>query len=269
MKHSLLFIFIAFLSSNLSAQILADSSFEASGAGGTAWVSTSAAFGTSFCDAASCGTCGGPCVPHTGTWYVWFGGTSSAEIGTATQTFNAVSAGTGTLFFWLKVPMKGTAGDTLSMIIDGVPQSKIAAVDSIGTYINVSVNMGQITAGSHILTFRFEKQASAAAVNVLIDDIRLNISGTVGIEEIDFSNGIQISNSAETDKIMVAYNFNENQNLGLTATDITGKVIYKELFEDQLTDEHAIETAGWSSGIYNITLTSDKGLTKTTKVVVY
>lgn len=269
MKHLLLSIFIAVLSTNLSAQILADSSFEASGAGGTSWTSTSAAFGTSFCDAASCGTCGGPCVPHSGTWYVWFGGTGSAEIGTAAQTFNAVSAGTGTLFFYLKVPMKGAAGDTLSMILDGVTKSKIATVDSIGVYINVSVNMGTISSGSHNLTFRFEKQAGAAAVNVLIDDIRLTIGSTVGMEEIDFSNGIQISNSIETGKIMVAYNFNENQNLRLTATDVTGKAVYTNLYEDQVTNEHAIETAGWSSGIYNITLVSDKGLTKTTKVVVY
>jgi Protein of unknown function (DUF3244). len=269
MKHSLLFIFIAFLSSSLSAQILADSSFEASGAGGTTWTSTSAAFGTSFCDAGSCGNCGGPCVPHTGTWYVWFGGTANAEIGTASQTFNAVTSGAGTLFFWLKVPMKGTAGDTLSMLLDGVAQSKIATIDSIGTYINISVNMGQITSGSHNLTFRFQKQASATSVNVLVDDVRLNISGTAGLEEIDFNNGIQISNSAETGKIKVAYNFNELQNLHLTATDITGKVVYKELFEDQATNEQEIESTGWSSGIYTITLTSDKGLTKTTKVVVY
>ena len=269
MKRFLLLILLAFTGTNLSAQTLADSSFEASGAGGTAWTSTSAAFGTSLCDATSCGTCGGPCVPHTGAWYVWFGGTTSAEIGTAAQTFNATTAGTGTLFFWLKVPMKGTAGDTLSMLLDGVAQSKIATIDSIGTYINISVNMGQITMGTHLLTFRFEKQASASSVNVLIDDVRLNIAGTVGVEEIDFSNGIQISNNAEDGKIMVAYNFNENQNLRLTATDLTGKVVYKDAFEDQVTNEKAIETTGWSSGIYNITLSTDKGLTKTTKVVVY
>lgn len=269
MKQFLLSIFIAFLSTNLSAQILADSSFEASGPGGSPWSSTSSNFGTSLCDLASCGNCGGPCVPNSGLWYVWFGGTSSAEIGTAAQTFNATSAGAGTLFFHLKVPMKGTAGDTLSMLLDGVSQSKIATVDSIGAYIYVSVDMGPITVGSHNLTFRFEKLASATAVNVLIDDIKLTIGGTVGIEEIDFSNGIQISNSIETGKIMIAYNFNENQNIHLKATDITGKVIYTNLYENQSVNKQAIETNGWSSGIYNITLTSDKGLTKTTRVVVY
>lgn len=269
MKQFLLSIFIAFLSTNLSAQILADSSFEASGPGGSPWSSTSSNFGTSLCDLASCGTCGGPCVPNSGLWYVWFGGTSSAEIGTVAQTFNAVSAGTGTLFFHLKVPMKGAAGDTLSMLLDGVSQSKIATIDSIGTYVYISVNMGQITVGSHNLTFRFEKQPSATAVNVLIDDVKLTIGGAVGIEEIDFSNGIQISNNAETGEIMVAYNFNENQNLRLTATDITGKTVYANLYENQSANEHAIETNGWASGIYNVTLVSDKGLTKTTKVVVY
>jgi hypothetical protein len=269
MKHSLLIIFIAFLSTNVSAQILADSSFEASGAGGNAWTSTSSNFGTSLCDAGNCGTCGGPCVPHSGDWYMWFGGTSNAEIGTASQTFNTTSAGVGTLFFYLKVPMKGTAGDTLSMLLDGVAKRKIATIDSIGTYINVSVNMGTISAGSHNLTFRFQKQAGSTSVNVLIDDVRLSIAGVLGVEEIDFSNGIQISNSTETGKVMIAYNFNENQNLRLAATDMTGKAIYTHVYENQTSNEHTIETTGWSSGIYNITLTSDKGLTKTTKVVVY
>jgi len=269
MKHCLLLLFFAFTAVNLSAQALADSSFEATGAGGNAWTSTSTNFGTSLCDNASCGDCGGPCVPHSGSWYVWFGGTSTAEIGTVSQTFTASSAGTGTLFFWLKVPMKGAAGDTLSMLLDGVSQSKIATVDSIGSYINVSVNMGTVTAGTHLLTFRFEKQPGATSVNVLVDDVRLNISGTVSVEEIDFTNGIQISSNAETKKILVKYNLNKNQNLHLTATDISGKTVYTGQFDNQQADQQLIESGGWSPGIYNVTLSTDAGLTKTTKVIVY
>lgn len=269
MKQFLLLTFIAFLSTNVSAQILADSSFEASGPANSPWSSTSSNFGTSFCDATSCGTCGGYCVPHSGTWYVWFGGTSSAETGTAAQTFNTTTSGTGTVNFYLKVPMKGNPGDTLSIILDGVTKSKISAGDSIGAYVNISVNVGTLNAGSHNLTFKFEKLAGASAVNVLIDDVKLTLSGTAGVEEIDFSNGVQISNNAETGNIMVAYNFNKVQNIRLTATDMTGKTVYSSQFENQSSDEQMISSTGWSKGIYNVTVESDKGLMKTRKVVVY
>ena len=268
MKHLLLSLFIALISIDLSAQVLADPSLETSGPSNSPWSSTSSNFGTSFCDATNCGTCGGPCVPNTGTWYAWFGGTASAEIGTIAQTFNAAANGMGTLTYQLKVPMKGAIGDTLFIDIDGTNISKTNMVDSIGAYELVTVDAGSIASGSHNLTIRFEKQASASAVNVLVDDIQLTIGG-VGTEEIDFSNGIQISNNIEDGNIQVAYNFNETQNIRLVVTDITGKMVYNNLYENQLASQHMIHSKEWSTGIYNVTLSSDKGLSKTTKVVVY
>lgn len=268
MKQTLLFFFASVLSIYSYAQVLTDSSLEASGPGGSPWSSTSTNFGTSLCDAAGCGTCGGPCVPNTGSWYAWFGGTSNAETGTISQTFNTAAAGNGFLTYYLKVPMKGSIGDTLSIQIDGTNISKTNTDDSIGAYQQVTLNVGQITMGSHDLTIRFEKLASTNSVNVLVDDIQLTIAGTVSIEEIDFSNGIQISNNMESGEIMVAYNLNENQTVRLAVTDITGKVVYINQLEDQQTNQHLIHSTGWSSGIYNITLTSEKGLTKTKKIVV-
>lgn len=268
MKQVLLILFAGALSLHTSAQVLADPSLEASGPSNSPWSSTSSTFGTSFCDASSCGTCGGPCVPNTGSWYAWFGGTTNAEIGTVAQGFNATTAGVGTLTYYLKVPMKGAIGDTLSVIMDGTAISKINTVDSIGAYQQMTLNVGAVTMGSHNLTIRFQKQASAAVVNVLVDDIQLTIGSTVSVEEIDFSNGIQISNNMESGQIMVAYNFNENQNVRLTVTDITGKVVYNDQFSNQLANEHSINSNDWSSGMYNVTLTSEKGLVKTKKVVV-
>lgn len=268
MKQILLFLFASALSMHTSAQVLADSSLETSGPSNSPWSSTSSNFGSSFCDAADCGNCGGPCVPNTGSWFAWFGGTTNAEVGTITQEFNATIAGVGTLTYYLKVPMKGTIGDTLSVILDSTAISKTNTVDSIGTYQQVTVDIGAVTMGSHDLTIRFQKQASSAVVNVLIDDIQLTIENSVSVEEIDFSNGIQISNNIESGKINVAYNFNEHQTIRLSVTDITGKVVYNGQFSDQTTNQHSIESNNWSPGMYNVTLTSDKGLVKTKKVVV-
>ncbi|MNU83955.1 hypothetical protein D3C71_736650 [compost metagenome] len=268
MKQVLLFLFAGALSMHTSAQVLTDPSLEASGPANSPWSSTSSNFGTSFCDMAGCGTCGGPCVPNTGAWYAWFGGTTNAEIGTIAQGFNATTAGAGVLTYYLKVPMKGAIGDTLSIQMDGTTINKINTVDSIGAYQQMTLNVGAVTMGSHNLTIRFQKQAGAAVVNVLVDDIQLTIGGTVGVEEIDFSNGIQISNNMESGEIVVAYNFNQNQNVRLAVTDITGKVVYNGQFSDQLANQHLINSNDWSSGMYNVTLTSDRGLVKTKKVVV-
>lgn len=270
MKHFLLFIFSSILCTGIYAQtqILADTSLEASGPNNTPWSSTSTNFNTSFCDDAACGNCGGPCVPNNGSWFAWFGGTTSAETGTIAQGFNATTAGNGTLTYFMKVPMKGAIGDTLSILMDGTAISKINTVDSIGAYQQMTLNMGTITAGSHNLTIRFQKQASAAIVNVLVDDIRLTIGNTVGVEEIDFSNGIQISNNMETGKISVAYNFTKSQNVRLVATDITGKVVFNEAFENMETNQHILNSSDWNSGIYTISLSTDRGLTKTTKVII-
>ncbi|MNK02305.1 hypothetical protein D3C87_201260 [compost metagenome] len=267
MKQTLLFLIAGFFSLNVSAQSLQDPSFETGDGLGSPWTSTSTAFGTSLCDA-GCGTCGGPCVPNTGSWYVWFGGTPNAEIGTVSQTFNATGTGAGTLTYSWKVPLKGAAGDTLSVLLDGVAINKVNTVDSIGAYQQVTLNVGQVTAGSHNLTIRFQKLAGTNVVNVLVDDVQLNIAGTVGVEEIDFSNGIQVSSNIETGHIMVAYNFNKVQNVRLTATDITGKVVYVENHDNQTTNQYEINSKDWAKGIYNVTLSTDKGLTKTTKVVV-
>ncbi|MCB0785431.1 MAG: hypothetical protein KDB87_08920, partial [Flavobacteriales bacterium] len=71
MKHFTLVAAATLFAFTSSAQIN-DGGFEG-GAGGGAWTEASTNFGTPLCDA-GCGTCGGPCVSRTGTWYVWFGG---------------------------------------------------------------------------------------------------------------------------------------------------------------------------------------------------
>ena len=88
-KRLLFFAFMAILPclSNGQTQVLADTSLEVTGAGGSDWASSSTNFGTVLCDVVSCGTCGGACGPHSGTYFTWFGGVSPVafEEGTITQ----------------------------------------------------------------------------------------------------------------------------------------------------------------------------------------
>lgn len=270
MKHLLLIIFGTLLSSGIYAQTLsiADTSFEASGPNNSPWTSSSSNFGSSFCDEVSCGNCGGPCVPNTGTWYVWFGGTSSAETGTAAQSFTTSTSGTGILTYHLKVPMKGAIGDTLSIELDGIAVDKYNTIDSIGAYQLITLNVGTINAGAHDLNFVFEKQASASSVNVLLDDVQLTINSGAGYEELDFSNGIKIQNNITDDIVKIAYNFNEVQQLEMTATDMNGKLISSNKFENEITGEKSISTADWNPGVYHISIRSNKGFLKSSKIIV-
>src|SRR5690349_20389229 len=120
-KHLLITLFIGLFFGQVNAQVqaLADTSLEASGVGGSDWTSTSTNFGTAFCSVASCGTCSGPCVPRSGTWYVWFGGAGVAEMGTLSQSFTLANAGNSALSFWLKIPNAGDVADSVAMSIDG------------------------------------------------------------------------------------------------------------------------------------------------------
>lgn len=105
MKKTLLLIAIISLPflSRAQTEVLADTSLELTGAGGSQWASTSTNFMTSLCDFAGCNNCGGPCTPKSGTWFAWFGGwgQGSPEIGTLTQSFNLSAPGNANLSFWV------------------------------------------------------------------------------------------------------------------------------------------------------------------------
>jgi hypothetical protein len=267
MKITVLFALL--FSLNLNGQALQDSSFEQSGAlTSTAWTSTSTNFGTSLCSELNCGLCGGPCVPRTGDFYVWFGGTAVAEIGTASQNFITTTTGEGQLTYYLKVPRSGFIGDTLDISIDGNSISKLNTVDSIGEYQLVTVDVGLINAGSHSLDFVFEKLEGALVVNVLIDDVQLRINSGVGFEEVDFSNGIKINNDLSNELVTIAYNLNQVQSLEMEATDLNGKLISIRQFDNEITGEKNISTAEWAPGVYQISIRSNKGFIKSTKIIV-
>lgn len=152
--------------------------------------------------------------------------------------------------------------------MDGNSTHKTNTVDSNDAYQLITLNFGQINTGAHSLDFIFEKLAGASAVNVLIDDIQLTISGGLGFEEIDFSNGIIISNDMSNEMVHITYNFNEVEQLEMMATDMNGKIISINQFENEITGEKSISTSEWAPGVYQITVRSNKGLMKSSKVIV-
>lgn len=271
MKKQLLgilcFVFMC-LGASAQTQVLADTSLEASGPGGAPWGSTSTNFGTVLCDAAACGNCGGPCVPNAGSWYAWFGGTTSAEEGTITQTFNVPSAGFGNMKFFVKVPMKGTIADSLWVLIDGQAKYGEATDDSIGAYTLVQVNLGSISSGSHTITIKGKKGATTDVCNVLVDDVALTVGSSAGNTEIDFSNGVSVFANNENHFLNLAFNLLQQTDLRINITDMMGRTVYTSMQPNSQYNSFIIPVDTWVSGVYNITITEGHGYSFTKKVYV-
>lgn len=249
-------------------QVLLDTDLELSGPGGAPWTSTSTTFGTVMCDQASCGTCGGPCVPNSGSWYAWFGGTANAEIGTISQTFAVATAGTGYIAFQWKVPMKGASTDSLAVIIDGVRVYAEATDDSIGAYTQVVKTVGPLSAGSHTLIIRGSKLAGAAVCNVLVDDVILNVGTFAGNTEIDFSNGITVFANNENHFVNLNFNLLQVTDVRINVTDMMGRTVYTNMAPNAQYNSMLIPTETWTSGVYNITVTESNGYAFAKKVYV-
>jgi hypothetical protein len=268
-KNLLLTLAVTFMAvfAIAQTQVLSDTGLESSGAGGTEWTSTSTTFGTVLCDGASCGNCGGPCGPNGGAWYAWFGGTSAAETGTLSQSFNVATAGTGYLNFFWKVPMKGTTADSLVITINGALVFAEATDDSIGAYTEVLINLGNLPAGNHTLLFTAVK-TSAATVNVLVDDITLSVGNNAGMSEIDFSNGITLFSNNELSSINISMNLMKETDLRISISDMMGRTVYNNLTPNAQYNNLVIPTESWSTGVYNVIFTDASGYSFTKKVFV-
>ena len=80
-------------------ELVQDGGFEA-GSPNPSWSEGSTNFGSPLCGVAGCGV-GGGTGPHSGTWWVWFGGTQSAEDGFVEQSVT-IPSGSAELAFWLR-----------------------------------------------------------------------------------------------------------------------------------------------------------------------
>jgi hypothetical protein len=157
--------------------LVSDSSFE----GGTpnpAWSEGSTAFGTPLCNIARCGNGLGAAGPRTGSWWVWFGGTQSAETGFVAQSIG-LPAGTATLQFYLRYGRHSGNGasDYLRVLANGNELWRIddSVTDYDAGYITVTLDLTAYTSGT--LQLRFEQHnAPAATIPALnLDDVTISL----------------------------------------------------------------------------------------------
>ncbi|HZY42225.1 MAG TPA: hypothetical protein VFF59_09520, partial [Anaerolineae bacterium] len=134
-------------------------------------------YGTVFCDAAGCGTGGGTAGPRTGSFWAWFGGSGTGDVGYISQTL-VLTPGVTTLNFYLWIGTSaGGASDYIKASIDGTPvfTATGANIGNYSTYTLVSVNISQFaTGGAHSLRF---DSTTVGSGNFNVDDVSVDISG--------------------------------------------------------------------------------------------
>jgi hypothetical protein len=273
-KKLLFFAIMAILPSlsNGQTQVLVDTSLEATGAGSSDWASTSTNFPTVLCDITNCGICGGPCGPHSGTYFAWFGGVGpTGEQGTLTQSFNVTTAGIGSLNFWLILPLTGVSADSLSAFLDGNLVWFKLGDDSVGfgtAYAPVTVSLGNISTGIHTLEFSgIETGAAATVFNILIDDITITVDAGNGISDYDFENGVTLYTNYQDHILNCAFDFTERTDLIIRINDMLGREVRTGKMQNVKKDYITFNTYGLTGGIYNVTFIK-KGMVFTKQILI-
>ncbi|MCB0762638.1 MAG: T9SS type A sorting domain-containing protein [Flavobacteriales bacterium] len=255
MKHFTLLA--AFVVAFLGAQAqIVDPDFEA-GAGGGAWAEFSLNFGTPLCDLASCGDCGGGCIPHSGDWYAWFGGVGAIEAGTLTQDIMIPSGSAAELKLWLAIPEPGPGltADAFGVTLDGSIVFNATAADSTMymDYTEVTIDVSSYADGSTHTLIIAGGNTTAELVNFVCDDLSLTVDGTeiVGVGEL-LNREIEVvvyPNPAE-DQITLQFNHEVHGDAVVTIYNLNGQVVSQENLSDVFNKTYSLSTDSMENGMY-------------------
>ncbi len=135
------------------------------------WTEYSDNFPSLICSVGVCGT-GTGTGPHSGTYWVWFGGTDVQESGYVYQDtmFPGVPAN---LTFWLEIPAAATTG-YMQVVIDGNIVFAVTDADqaTYATSTKVTVDISPYSdGGMHNLRFASTTDAGPAPLNFFVDDV--------------------------------------------------------------------------------------------------
>jgi hypothetical protein len=153
-----------------------DGSFELGTGSTSPWAQASTNFGTPLCDPTSCGSSGA----RTGSWWAWFGGTTSAETGSVTQT-GVIPTGTSAIGLYLYWRTQGSTSATFKVYVDGtaiytLTGANYAPYKNGYTFLTINVS-AYANNGSHTVKFE-EVNPSGSTTNLYMDDVSL-VTGTV------------------------------------------------------------------------------------------
>lgn len=150
-----------------------DPGFE-DGTPSSSWEEASDLFGTPLCDA-SCTEDEGA-GPHSGAWWVWFGGVEQPEAASVEQDVVIPVADSTHLRFHLWInAAAGTGDDVFTMMVDDtvVFMATDAEIDDYGEYTRVDVDISEHADGEvHRLRFHGSK-VGTGLTSFFLDDVDL------------------------------------------------------------------------------------------------
>ena len=235
----------------------------------TPWAQTSSNFGTPLCTVA---TCGSPTKVRTGTWSAWFGGTSSAETGTLTQT-KVIGAGPKVLSFYLWWASAPSATATFKVYIDGATIFSLTGATSgaySGGFTKVNIDVSSYADGnSHALEFEQINAASSGPTNIFLDDVALTVLPANVTVTFDSNGGTVVGNQ------VVPYNSTASAPPAPTKTGNTFAGWYADAglsnafnFATPITVDITL-FAKWTVNSYTVAFNSNGGTVVGSQVVPY
>jgi hypothetical protein len=234
-------------------EALNDGSFEG-GTPNSAWAESSTNFTTPLCDV-NCGNCGGPCAPNTGSWYAWFGGIGSLELGTLDQNFTVPAGATNVSFsMWIFMPAADPSGtDTFKVKVDGNEEFMIANGDSTTYGTGYSEEIIDFSAyadgGNHALSL-WGRTTGPNVTNVLVDDVSLtyNTGGTI-VRDL-LSEGIRIQPNPASDDLQVVFTAARANDVLVELYTVSGQVVSMNTVTQGQTGTLHIPVSSIASGNY-------------------
>lgn len=257
MKH-LTLLACAFLSLEAAAQIT-DGSFEA-GIGAGTWNEASVNYGTPLCDA-GCGTCGGPCVPNTGTFYAWFGGSgSNTEIGSVDQDAIIPTGASVNLVMMVKMPALGdlSSSNYLKAMVDGNDVGMITPDDSVtymASYTQWTLPIDAYAdGGTH--NVKLEGAENGTTVfNVLVDDVALEVDGVIviGLFENESIVTPHVYPNPTSESLNLAFNATQGDAV-VTILDASGRTMSTERIDNVRNRSFQYDVSAFPDGIYMLSI---------------
>lgn len=252
---------------------ITDPSFE-SGPTGTAWTQASTNFPTPLCDFNSCGDGGGPSVPNTGAWFVWFGGApGTIETGSVEQSAVVPTGSSATINMMVKIALAGAGlpADRLEVSMDGAIIGTITSADSLeyADYKLFSIPINAAANGAaHI--FRIEGfQSSTTIFNLLVDDVFLVVDGVVA-NLFEFETGedevILYPNPAKDDLNLKFRNVTGK--VDVVIADLSGKIVSNETVSAAFGSTYTMDTESLDNGSYIVSVTQDGVILRKENLVI-
>jgi Zn-dependent metalloprotease len=164
-------------------QRIKDGGFE----GGTpnpVWGEVSQLFGTPLCGPGLCGTVPGVAEPHTGDWWIWFGGVPAAETAAVTQTLGLPPDATTLEFYlWVGSHSGNGSSDYMQVLIDN---TEVFSVTDDSTaydagYTLVSVPVAAFAGAERTLSILYhnDSPSSMNTISINVDDVSLTAATNV------------------------------------------------------------------------------------------